>query len=285
LYLQVKEKGHGRTAWILRATLAAAYNCARRSPFDAGLPSEFISFQISTNPVEPIPAIAVNAGQRVLTEDELKTFITALGDTPLDLVIKVALFSGGQRMAQLLRAEAIHWDVQNRTLLLYDGKGKRRNPREHLLPLQGMAAGIIDGIMEKHPAKWIFSNNGGKTRIHEANTGKRISDIIADKKMTDFNYRDIRRTCATMMASLGVNKDTRAQLLSHGISGVQVVHYDRHDYLNEKRAALAKWEHHLIEIISGVVTHQECIFWECRIAKYLQRGHPYSTPHLVVKYS
>lgn len=252
LIRQVNEKGYDRTAGILRSTLAAAYNCARRSPFDAGLPSEFISFQISSNPVEPIPAIAVNAGQRVLTEDELKTFISALGDTPLDLAVKVALFSGGQRMAQLLRAEAIHWDIQNRTLLLYDGKGKRRNPRQHLLPLQGMAAGIVEGIIEKHPVKWIFSNNGGKTPIHEANTGKRISQIVADKKMTDFDYRDIRRTCETMMASLGVSKDTRSQLLSHGISGVQAVHYDRHDYLNEKRAALVKWEHHLIEIVSGV---------------------------------
>lgn len=252
LIRKVKEKGYDRTAGILRSTLAAAYNCARRSPFDASLPSEFISFQISSNPVEPIPAIAVNAGQRVLTEDELKTFITALGTTPIDLAIKVALFSGGQRMAQLLRAEAIHWDPQNRTLLLYDGKGKRRNAREHLLPLQETAAGIVAGIMERHPEKWILSNDGGKTPIHGANTGKRISQIVADKKMTDFDYRDIRRTCETMLAGLGVGKDTRAQLLSHGISGVQAVHYDRHDYLNEKRAALAKWENHLMEIISGI---------------------------------
>jgi integrase len=252
LIRKVKEKGHDRTAGILRSTLAAAYNCARRSPFDASLPSEFISFQISTNPIEPIPAIPVNAGKRVLTEDEIKTFIMALGDSPLDLSIKLAMYSGGQRMAQLLRAEVIHWDAQNRTLLLYDSKGKRRNAREHLLPLQETAAGIVAGIMERQPGKWIFSNDGGKTPIHEANTGKRISQIVADKKMTDFDYRDIRRTCETMLASLGVSKDTRSQLLSHGISGVQAVHYDRHDYLNEKRAALAKWEHHLIEIISGV---------------------------------
>ncbi len=251
LIREVKEKGYDRTAGILRATLAAAYNCARRSPFDASLPSEFISFQISSNPVEPIPAIAVNAGQRVLSEDELKIFISALGDEPIDLAIKVALFAGGQRMAQLLRAEVIHWDHQNRTLLLYDGKGKRRNAREHLLPLQGTAAGIVSGIMERRPEKWIFSNDGGKTPIHEANTGKRISAIVADKKMADFNYRDIRRTCETMLAGLGISKDTRSQLLSHGISGIQAVHYDRHDYLKEKKSALVKWERHLHEVVTG----------------------------------
>jgi len=252
LIRKVSEKGYSRTSGILRSTLSAAYNCARHSQYDTDLPSEFIDFNVVNNPIDVIKAIAINAGQRVLTDDELKTFISALGDTPLDLAIKVALYAGGQRMVQLLRAEFIHWDAQNRTLLLYDGKGKRRKAREHLLPLQGTAAGIVESIMETHPSKWIFSNDSGKTPIHEANTGKRISQIIADKEMVDFNYRDIRRTCETMLARLGVNKDTRAQLLSHGISGVQAVHYDRHDYLNEKRAALSRWERYLNEIVSSV---------------------------------
>ena len=252
LIRKVKEKGYDRTAGILRSTLAAAYNCARRSPFDTSLPSEFIPFGISTNPVDPIPAIPVTPGKRVLTKDEFKTLLMALGDTPLDLALKLSLFSGGQRIAQLLRAEVTHWDTQNKTLLLYDNKGRRRKPREHLVPLQGTAAGIIESIMEARPSKWIFSNDGGKTPIHEANAGKRISQIVADSEIPDFDYKDIRRTCETMLASLGVSKDDRAQLLSHGISGVQAVHYDRYDYLNEKRAALVKWEHHLKEIVSGI---------------------------------
>ena len=60
-----------------------------------------------------------------------------------------------------------------------------------------------------------------------------------------FNLRDIRRTCETRLAAIGINKDTRAQLLSHGISGVQAKHHDRYDYLAEKREALEVWEHYL----------------------------------------
>lgn len=60
-----------------------------------------------------------------------------------------------------------------------------------------------------------------------------------------FNQRDIRRTCETMQAALGLSRDTRAQLLSHGLSGVQQHHYDRHSYSDEKRAALIAWERHL----------------------------------------
>ncbi len=60
-----------------------------------------------------------------------------------------------------------------------------------------------------------------------------------------FLFRDIRRTAETEMAGLGFSVDLRGQLLSHGLGGVQAVHYDRHSYLPEKKAALEKWERHL----------------------------------------
>jgi integrase len=66
-----------------------------------------------------------------------------------------------------------------------------------------------------------------------------------------FDLRDIRRTCETMLAEMGISKDTRAQLLSHGLSGVQSAHYDRHSYTNEKRAALIAWEKRLDHITKG----------------------------------
>ena len=49
-----------------------------------------------------------------------------------------------------------------------------------------------------------------------------------------FQLRDLRRTCETMLAGLGVSSDIRAQLQSHGLGGVQNRHYDRHDYAPEK---------------------------------------------------
>ena len=50
------------------------------------------------------PTIAVKAGNRTLSKDELKIYMAALGDDTVDMALKLALFSGGQRMAQLLRA-------------------------------------------------------------------------------------------------------------------------------------------------------------------------------------
>ena len=44
-----------------------------------------------------------------------------------------------------------------------------------------------------------------------------------------------------MLAAMGISKDTRAQLLSHGLGGVQGRHYDQHEYMDEKRNALQAW--------------------------------------------
>jgi hypothetical protein len=54
-----------------------------------------------------------------------------------------------------------------------------------------------------------------------------------------------------MLAELGISRDVRAQLLSHGVSGVQAQHYDRHEYMREKSAALAAWERRLKAIAAG----------------------------------
>jgi hypothetical protein len=66
-----------------------------------------------------------------------------------------------------------------------------------------------------------------------------------------FQLRDLRRTCETMLASLGVSKDIRAQLQSHGLGGVHARHYDKHEYLLEKRQALGKWVPHLARLKAG----------------------------------
>ena len=57
--------------------------------------------------------------------------------------------------------------------------------------------------------------------------------------------RDLRRTCETMLAAMGVSSDVRAHLQSHGLGGVQTRHYDRHSYMDEKRKALELWEERL----------------------------------------
>jgi len=251
LLRQAREKGKERTAGILRSTISAAYNCARHSPYDSSLPSIFIKFNVSTNPVDVIPTIAVKAGNRTLTKDELKAYINALGGDTVDLALKLMLFSGGQRMAQLLRAEVIDWD--GKILRLVDPKGKRQHPREHLLPLPPVASSIVSELVKRAEAqgsRWLFPSKA-ETHVHVSAPGPRVTQIAQDIGSEPFDLRDVRRTVETMLAGMGVSREIRAQLLSHGIAGVQAQHYDRHDYMKEKRGALLRWERHLARIVSG----------------------------------
>jgi integrase len=268
LVRKVIEKGKGRAAGVLRSYLSAAFNAARKARFDAKLPSDLIAYGVKDNPAEIIATIAVNRGDRTLVADELKAYMAALSDDDLsDQALKLALFSGGQRMAQLLRPKVSDYDKDTQTLRLWDGKGKRTAPREHLLPLAPKAAAIVEKLVERarkqeeasakkegreptYSGLWLFSSQG-KAQLVDTTPGKRATEISKAIKGDSFDLRDIRRTCETMLAGLGISKDTRAQLLSHGLSGVQAAHYDRHSYTDEKRAALVAWEQRLDDIATG----------------------------------
>lgn len=243
---QVMEAGKYRMAGILRSYLSAAFNAAKKSPYDANLPASLIPFNVTTNPVEPVATIPIVAGNRTLSEKEMKAYICALGDSLHDQALKLALFSGGQRMAQLIRATVSDYDIKTQMLRLYDTKGKRTTPREHLLPLAPKAASIVEELVKRADGRGsalLFSSR--ESIMHFSTPGQRAKEIAAMMGGESFDLRDIRRTCETMMAGMGLSLEVRSQLLSHGISGVQAVHYDRHSYTNEKRGALIRWERHL----------------------------------------
>ena len=64
-----------------------------------------------------------------------------------------------------------------------------------------------------------------------------------------FTPHDLRRTAASHLASVGVNRLHISKVLNHAereITGV----YDRYSYDKEKRRALEKWERKLRRIIS-----------------------------------
>ncbi|NMG16738.1 tyrosine-type recombinase/integrase [Aromatoleum bremense] len=265
---KVREAGKERAAGILRSYLSAAFNAAKRAPFDSVMPADLIAFGVEHNPVDNIPAIAVQAGNRTLSADELRAYLNALGDELPDQALRLALLAGGQRMAQLLRAKVSDYDADTATLRLWDGKGKRQSAREHLLPLAPKAAALAAGLVARAKEReqkraedagevpgdvggmWLFSTHG-KVAMIFTTPGKRAAEISATMKCEPFDLRDIRRTCETMLAGMGISRDTRAQLLSHGISGVQAAHYDRHAYTDEKRAALVAWEARLDAIEKG----------------------------------
>lgn len=252
---KVSEAGKKRMAGILRSYMSAAYTCALKAELDPSLPSSLIPFQIQNNPVGLTVALKINAGNRTLTESEFKKYLLALGDGVTDQALTVAAYTGGQRIAQLLRATVADYDAKNKTLLLWDGKGRRQTPREHLVVLGTKSNELIEKLVAaaksaKREALFVGRSSKGET-IKATTCGARLSQIATEQKIGKFDLRDIRRTCETMLSAMGINKETRGHVLSHGLSGVQATHYDRHDYLKEKRQAITAWEAHLDRLTKG----------------------------------
>lgn len=50
-----------------------------------------------------------------------------------------------------------------------------------------------------------------------------------------------RRTWKTLAGQIGISKEDRDRLQNHAQGDVSSVHYDRYDYLKEKRAAMLQW--------------------------------------------
>ena len=235
----VVEAGKQRTAGALRTALLAAYNVALRARLDTLIPVHFKEYGVRSNPIAAIPAIANRAEHRVLTNEELRHYLRALGDRPTDQALTIALYAGGQRMEQILRARVRDWNADTQTLRLFDPKGRRQQPRIHDLPIAPLAAAIVAKIAGAAKA----AERAELFTLDITTPGKRLKSIFEDAGIKPApTLRDIRRTVETRMAAMGISKDTRAQVLSHGLGGVQDKHYDMHSYESEKRNALMAWE-------------------------------------------
>ncbi|MGA7181415.1 MAG: tyrosine-type recombinase/integrase [Thiobacillaceae bacterium] len=260
------DRGAGRTAAKLRSYMRAAFAEALAAEGEPTAHPDLHGFNLTANPAALVPAKKLSAfnraRERTLNESEMRTFLRALekqSGTARDAIL-LALLLGGQRSAQLVRLKPGDVDMEAREITLYDGKGARANPRVHRLPLTDRAAEIVARMLDLNGDKPYLITLNGKVHVRTETLSAVVTDICAAmmaKKTArePFEMRDLRRTCETMLARMGISKETRAHILSHGLGGVQARHYDHYDRADEKRQALEAWDAKLAEIASG--THRE----------------------------
>jgi integrase len=250
--------GITRQVNVTRTYLRAAFEFGAKADHDPRtVARDGVLFGLKYNPVAVVPRIVEydRVGERTLSEDELRDFWKALDKLPLiqQATIRFNVAIGCQRIAQLLRADWTAFSFDDETLLLRDSKG-RGGSRDHLLPLTAFALEQLQPLRDVNQAADMPFTTDGKRAIVTETLSVAVRDISAaltkEHEYPPFQQRDLRRTCETMLQRLGVDKEVRAHVLSHGRSqGVQGKHYERYDFLTEKRAALEKWAEHLRRII------------------------------------
>jgi len=236
------DAGKKRQAAKLRSYLRAAYSAAIRARTDATATKSMRAFKLKHNPVSELAPIAGNiqAREHVLSLPELRLYyqrISALR-SPDGSVLKFHLLTGGQRLEQLFRLTSN--DLDGDMVTLRDSKGRRQTPRAHVVPLLPEAQTALDAI---GGGPYLISFDGGETQATDAAFRGRFkavcSAMLESKEVKEpFTPGDVRRTVETRLAAAGVTSDVLAQLLSHGLGGVQQRHYQRHEYRAEKLEAL-----------------------------------------------
>ena len=256
--------GIGRQTNVLRSYLQAAFTQGAHSDLDPRRAAVNAAvFKLSGNPVALLPRIQEFEAtrNRILSDAEFKFLWAELSAVRLEVghTVRCEILLGGQRFLQLLRATWTDYDAKARVLRLADPKGKRVEAAPHLLPVSKRVQQLLKDLHERNGGGiYVFSTTEGKKPIHHTSLPPVVSEIakrVPEKQRHSskpFQGRDIRRSIETRLQALGVSREVRAQLLSHGrTSGVQQKHYERHDYLPEKTKALAELERHLFSIIES----------------------------------
>jgi integrase len=242
----------------VRSYLVSAFNLAISVDGDVTARRFFTGFEIDHNPAHQTAARSLRklcgVGNRVLNENEVRLFyreVCLLKPGPVRDVLIMNFYLGGQRTSQLLRVKLEDIDLKYETLRLMDPKGSRDRPRVHILPLVGPALVYAGFLMRKailNGTEFLFASEVIRNQ-HVVNdlvsrvAAELASDLCMRKLIhKKFNKSDLRRTVETTLARCKVSMEIRGQLQSHGLSGVQIRHYDRHDYMDEKREALEIWQ-------------------------------------------
>jgi integrase len=192
----------------------------------------------------PLPAKEV-ARDRVLNDQELAQVILAaraMGGPYGGIVELLALT--GQRREEVARMKWDELDLARRIWTL--PKSRTKNAKEHLVHLSEQAIAVLKRADKKGP--FVFSVIGTKP-FQEFSKAKRRLDQLSG--VTGWRVHDLRRTCVSGMARLGVAPHVADKILNHQtgtISGVAAV-YQRHEFLAERRQALDLWGAHVGAIL------------------------------------
>ncbi|HCH5612492.1 TPA: integrase arm-type DNA-binding domain-containing protein [Vibrio parahaemolyticus] len=239
----------------VRSYLMAAFNYGLKHDND---PANFIDeakFGLVMNPVAAIPKQkdAERVGEHYLKLGEVMVLIDDLnneyqrfkmGESIRNLIL-LCLFTGGQRPYELAASkwEAIDW--QQKTLLITPDISKNKRP--HIIPLTDSALVVLKKQQFNNESEFIFPhrfNSGEHIRLDSLSQGiARYRESTPE--IRPFTPRDLRRTCKTLMGEVGISKSLRDRLQNHALNDVSSKHYDRYEYLPEKRRALEVWEQKL----------------------------------------
>ena len=225
---------------------------------------------IERSPLEGMrPPPLPSSRDRVLSDEELSLVWEGAGRLgyPFGPMVQLLILTGARRE----EVAGMDWAELNRTGRVWSLPAARsKNATAAEQPLSDMAVTVLDGLAKRVKLKegwpkagFIFSTTGetsvsGFSRAKQR-LDKEIGKIAATTKIQPpqpWRLHDLRRTLATGMQKLGVRLEVTEAVLNHvsgsrsGVVGI----YQRYNWMDEKRVALADWAAHVQILTSGAAT-------------------------------
>ncbi|WP_084863712.1 tyrosine-type recombinase/integrase [Salibaculum halophilum] len=216
---------------------------------------------IEVSPAQGVKPVAKEKSRdRVLSDDEIRWFWRACDDLGFPWgPFGQTLLLTGQRLGEVagMTDAEISGDTWNMP------PERTKNGRAHAVPLSEAARRVLAGVERvESRAGYIYTTTGQspvsgyhKGRNHIA---ERMAEIASKEtgepvEIPHWTFHDLRRTCATGMARLGIPVRVTEAVLNHvsGTGGGIVAVYQRHDYADEKRAALDAWARLVADLVEG----------------------------------
>jgi integrase len=224
------------TANRARATWSAFFNWAAREG------------SVDANPAAFTNKRAEASRERVLTNKELRAIWNALPEGDYGDIVRLLVLTG-QRREEIGGLRWSEIDFERGIITLPASRTK--NGREHVVPMSPAVRSILEARPQMHGRNQVFGiGEGGFSGFSRCK-----ERLDQQSRVTEWTLHDLRRTTATKMATepLSIQPHIIEAVLNHvsghraGVAGI----YNRSQYLNEKKQALALWADHLMAIVAG----------------------------------
>ena len=211
--------------------------------------AKIFTWAVKEELIQASPAIQIDRpGQEVerersLTADEIRTVWAAFDQFayPKQQLLKMLLVTG-QRRGEVA---GMRWSE-----ITPDGwrlPGERaKQGKGHLIPLSSLAREILDGVPRL--GEFVFRGHDDVPIKGWTKTAELLKAKCGP--MEPWHLHDLRRTFATHLRSLGIDRLVVSKLLNHAEGGITRI-YDRYTADVEQAAAMERWANRLREIISG----------------------------------
>jgi integrase len=197
----------------------------------------------------PLPTKEV-ARDRVLDDQELTQVILAARKVggPYGGIVELLALTG-QRREEVAGLSWEELDLKQRVWTI--PKSRTKNAKVQVVHLCEQSLDVLKRTRRQGPL--VFSLLGTKP-FQEFSKAKSVLDQLSG--VSGWRLHDLRRTCVSGMARLGVAPHVADKILNHQsgtISGVAAV-YQRHEFLAERQAALDIWGAHIGQLL-GKISH------------------------------